>query len=100
MEYLFDQPGGSFCPKVDNLIDKGFDEEEVASEHVDCDEEFAATLPVDPESDEGEEVCYIVYYIPSRACLYAYLCAIMYAHRAVRQPHRRKVRPNRRLGTH
>ena len=59
---------------MDNLIDEGFDEEEVASEHVDCDEEFAATLPVNPESDEGEEVCYIVLPTRTRACLYACLC--------------------------
>ena len=61
VEYLFNQSEGSFCPtedELDNLIDEGFDEEEVASEHVDCDDDFATTLPVDPESDEGEEVCY------------------------------------------
>ena len=40
---------------MDNLIDEGFNEEEVASEH---DDDFSATLPVDPESDEGEDVCY------------------------------------------
>ena len=34
---------------MDNLIDEGFDEEEVASEHVDYDEEFAEKLPVNPE---------------------------------------------------
>ena len=81
MEYLFDQSGGSFCPtedEVDNLIDEGFDEEEVASEHVDYDEEFSEKLPVNPEIDEGEEVCYIV--LPTRACLYAYLCTIHHCH--------------------
>ena len=43
---------------MDNLIDEGFNEEEVASEHADYDDDFSATLSVDPESDEGEEVCY------------------------------------------
>ena len=74
VEYLFDQSGGSFCPtedEVDNLIDEGFDEEEVASEHVDCDEEFAATLPVNPESDEGEEVC-ITYVQEHVLCIFVY----------------------------
>ena len=61
VEYLFNQSGGSFSPtkdEVDNQIDEGFDEEELVSEHVDFDGDFATTLPVDLESDEGEEVCH------------------------------------------
>ena len=41
---------------MDNLIDEGFDEEEVASEDADCHDDLAASLLVDHESDEGEEV--------------------------------------------
>ena len=37
---------------MDNLIDEGFDEEEVASEDTDCHDDLSATLPVDLESDE------------------------------------------------
>ena len=43
---------------MDNLIDEGFDEEKVTSEHIDCDDDFTTALPVDPWSDEGEDVCY------------------------------------------
>ena len=57
---LFNQSGRSLCPtedELDNQIDEGFDEEEVASEHGNCEEDFTAMLPVDLEGDEDEEVC-------------------------------------------
>ena len=43
---------------MDNQIDERFDKEELVSEYVDFNEDFAATLPVDLESDEREEVYY------------------------------------------
>lgn len=73
VEYLFSQSGQSFClteDVVDSLIDEGFDEEEVATEHVDCDDDFTATLLIDHESDEGEEVCYRAYFCTFKYCYF------------------------------
>ena len=50
--------------EVENLIDEGFNEEEVALQ--------PATLPVNPESDEGEEVCitYVQEHVFMHICVY------------------------------
>lgn len=65
VEYLFSQSGQPFCctkDKVDSLIDEGFDDEEVATEHVNCDDDFTATLLIDRESDDQEDICFRAYF--------------------------------------
>ena len=98
MEYLFDQSGGSFCPseyEVDNLIDEGFDEEEVASEDADYDDDFSASLPADPESDEREEVCYIGAY----KSIFLSIDSCSYRKRKVRKAPSRKWVTHQRFWT-
>ena len=96
VEYPFQQSGESFCPtenEVDNLIDEGFDEEEVASEDADCHDDLSATLPVYLESDE-------VVHIWEHPILQCYGDDYCSRKREVKRAHRRKVRlSNQRFWT-
>ena len=96
VEYFFQQSGESFCPtenEVDNLVDEGFDEEEVASEDADCHDDLSATLPVDLESDE-------VVHIWEHPILQCYGDEYSSRKREVKRAHKRKVRlSNQRFWT-